>query len=198
MSEVVELNELQWSFEGQNPYLNGSWNRIPVDPCPGYSHDYMLVKKEYDRLLSTVPISTPPIVFLLSYESISRTNGWAEEYGNEIVLSGKRIPIHPAMTKYLVAHEYGHHIEYRLKDIRSDDNLLEKYQNIRGGTLEYRPGLWHQSTRELFANDFRILVAGREEKFWPHPDYPHPHKLSKIADFWADAVEDLEIEAAQV
>lgn len=201
MSKVLELSELQWDFDSARPFLHsdeGYGFRHYVDPCPAYSHDLLLVEAEYDRIKDMAPIARPPLLYVLGYEGLSRTNGWAEEYSNEIVLSGKRIPLHPAMTRHLVSHEYGHFVEYRLKDIRDDKNLIEKYQKIRGGTLEYKPGTWHLATRELFADDFRILVSGREVDFWPHPDFPHPTKHEKIQDFWADAIEELEIESVKV
>ncbi len=198
MSKVVELNELNWRLDSGGPYLKpDSGLDINVDPCPAYAHDTLLVESEFARLQEIAPLHYTPDVYILAYECLSRCNGWAEEYSNQLVLSAKRTPIHPAMTRYLMSHEYGHFVEYRLKDIRNDRDLLKKYREIRGGDLTFKPGRWHLSTQELFANDFRVLVSGREVDFWPHPDFPHPTKLDKIQDFWADAVEELQIESVK-
>lgn len=38
---------------------------------------------------------------------------------------------------------------------------------------------------ELFANDFRIVVCGIEQEYWPHPGFTHPLKLAKVRKWWA-------------
>jgi hypothetical protein len=51
-----------------------------------------------------------------------------------------------------------------------------EYAQLRGcdPATPYGGGTWHKSPGELLANDFRILVAGVEPEFWPHPGSPTP------------------------
>lgn len=113
-----------------------------------------------------------------------------------IVLSGKRIPIHPAMTRYLVAHEYGHavfnyitrHMGY---DGSTQDKLLEDYMKLRGlenYTLKYKGGKWHQAPGEIVANDFRVLFCKQEMEFWPH-DCALPNWHEPEGQWWKKAAE---------
>lgn len=204
MSEVVLLKDLHWQFDDDRACQVYNHNRIYVDPCPAYNHDVNLVKEEFDRVFKNAPLINIPKVLVLSYEVTSRTNGYADSYFNSIVLSAKRTPIHPDMTKYLVSHEYGHHVQYNIDFLRGDENVLYnedsnvlvEYQKLRGGSFEYGPAKWHLNVGELFANDFRILVACSEVEFWPHPDFVHPlDSNSGVRDFWADITEELQISA---
>ena len=52
-------------------------------------------------------------------------------------------------------------------------------------------GGWHATVSELFANDFRILVAKSEVEFWPHPGFLRPEELVKVVDFWKREVDAL-------
>lgn len=113
--------------------------------------------------------------------------------GHSIVLGGKRIPIMPAMTRYLVAHEYGHAVfnfvaraygyEYH------HDKLEAKYMEVRGVTdfhKGYAGGKWHRAPSEIIANDFRLLFTGMEPEFWPH-EVPAPSHDSPIGAWWREA-----------
>lgn len=111
-----------------------------------------------------------------------------------IVLAGKRIPIMPAMTRYLVTHEYGHAVfayvsrHFGYKD-HEKDKLEKKYMEIRGITnyaKKYRGGHWHESPGEIIANDFRFLFTRQETEFWPH-DCPLPSWHSPIGEWWLSA-----------
>lgn len=184
-----------------------------VDAFPGYPHDEALVR---NMLLTTVeptfPLPKPfaPSVYLLSHESVSRTNGqahhermynaeWNEDdesqrpWRSAIILSGKRIPPHPAMTRYLVGHEYGHVVEDWLIRTRhereSSNDLLLEYAEARGlgpsgFTIRADGGRWHRAIQEIFACDFRLLVAGVEPEFWPHPGVARPEDVPSIQAFW--------------
>ena len=153
-------------------------------------------------------------MWLLAHDFIDRVNGltyedsiWKRDDGSEwadkllchcgcgkintvggqafsIVLSGKRIPPMPGMTKYLVAHEYGHAVfGYIARKLGYEhDVLYDAYMAARdvpetAYTKSYGGGKWHKSPGEIAANDFRILFAEQETEFWPHevarPSWDH-------------------------
>jgi len=195
----------------------GSYAReVLVDPAPAYPHDVQLVTTEFDRVRALAPLPFPMAVLLLSHEVVSRTNAtYYNEYDytsppietdgttryppvGYIVLSAKRIPIHPAMTRYLVSHEYGHGVQYHLARLRGldDQKLLAEYreQCRPEASHGYGCGHWHTNVGEYFANDFRILVAEREVEFWPHPGNRPDENLSVIG-YWARAIKQLSSQA---
>lgn len=213
ITRVVEMKseQLQWSFDGATPYFSVGkpYHRsVQVDPFPCYAHDAALVRAIAERVEEAFPIGFPPDYYVLHHETTSRTNGHADrqwEYngaGKErsffpwIVLSGKRIPPHPAMTRYLVAHEYGHvvqnWIEYRRGDKDAAVTEFDKeYIKMRPDAKTHYGGRkWHDEVGELIANDFRICVTGIETEFWPHPGFEHPLKLDVIRGFWARMIQE--------
>jgi hypothetical protein len=113
-----------------------------------------------------------------------------------IALAGKRIPIHPAMTRYLVPHEYGHavfHYVARKLGYKEHEHakLQEKYMALRGiGTYakKYSGGKWHSSPGEIIANDFRVLFTKQEIEFWPH-DCALPNWGEPEGKWWKEAAE---------
>lgn len=185
----------------------GSWAReCKVDPAPCYHHSVDLVTQEFEHLRKVAPIPNPMGVFILSHEVVSRTNAHFEDsyiYSSDnvskpvgiIVISGKRIPIHHAMTKYLVSHEYGHAINAEwvrritLKDAEFDKWYISEFRPE--ANTSYGCGKWHNNVGELIANDFRILLAQRELDFWPHEGHPRPETISKLVDFWNSVKDDL-------
>lgn len=203
--EVID-RDLCWPFNGAGPafpVIDGSYTRSEkVDPFPCYAHSAGLVRAELGRAASLFPLPFAVHVYVSHFETEGRTNAHASpgyDYQAEmvngeypigtgtIVLSGKRIPLHPAMTRYLVSHEYGHLVEYYLK--RKGLLDLDEYSRLRGIPAEqpaYGGRTWHLTRGEIFANDFRIVVCSREPEFWPH-EVPHPTDLRQLVEWWAAA-----------
>jgi hypothetical protein len=211
--QVIFRADPGWAFDDSGPRyalsFEGSYTRLEkVDPAPCYAHDVDAVRAELAHLQRVAPIPVPLAIFVLSHEMLGRTNAWFSEdrvyRGNNtsdsfqiglIAMSGKRIPIHPAMTRYLVAHEYGHFVEHFLARHRGlkDGELRRQYrEQVRPqGSEAYGCGKWHDATGEIFANDFRILVAKRETEFWPHPNVPRPEENLAAIGWWTKVREEL-------
>lgn len=208
MERVIVVKDLCWGFDNKGPYVrvgSGKWpTMIYVDPAPGYMHDIEIVKTCLAKCDEIKPLPNPPPIYLLQNDSTGGTNGnthgdsdWdtKNEHGNLvpmpwICLFGKRIPLHPAMTRYLVFHEYGHCVEHFVaaKRFSKNDGVFENrkdYGKLRGLVEEKYYGLqsWHLSPAEVFANDFRVLVCGVETEFWPHP-VPRPQDVPEVVAYW--------------
>lgn len=180
------------------------------DPFPGYRHDWAMA----ERTLKAVAESWPPAwditVHLADREELARTNGFAHvhqggHYEGEtwvedpprgiVVLGGKRVPPHPAVTAYLVAHEFGHHAEWMINQASGARNLASRrtcreYLKVRGlpDSADHHGdgGTWHDSVHEIMACDFRVLVAKVETSYWPHPGVPEPGQVEGLEDWWAE------------
>lgn len=209
--ELKTQNDLCWSFDDTPPTVSAAGRAERVDPFPGYPHDIDLVKQNINEVTAAFPIDWPLVISVFSHELIGRTNAFAQascfDYNKKlevpnkggesyprkpyIVLSGKRIPIMPAMTRYLVSHEYGHIIEDWVAFERGikDHELLKEYAKLRN-LPEEQPksygGGWHLTHGEIFANDFRLLICNKEPEFWPHP-VPRPESIQPIVDWWNEA-----------
>jgi hypothetical protein len=144
-----------------------------------------------------------PTLYISEFESINRCNGqchngsdWATggtEYweSTSIILHGKRTPPMPALTRYLAAHEYGHAVERMLLDSQPDsrrETVLKDYARMRGVEYQVAHGgrTWHSCTAEIFACDFRVLVAGVEPDFWPHPGITPPEQVPGLVQWWVE------------
>jgi hypothetical protein len=205
---IFELKDLEWPWTG-NPNLYthklGDWRKpIAVDPFPCHPHERDDVLRMVERVEKAFPIGFKPDYFLLHFETMERTNGWADKvwFQSEedpqkrlwkpyIVLSGKRIPIHPAMTRYLIPHEYGHIVEDWIEHVRGmqvDRGVLRaEYAEMRGietPKTSYGGHSWAVSPGEVLANDFRICVVGAESEFWPHKGIKHPLRLPHVIEYW--------------
>lgn len=208
--ELVPREDLQYGFHDKNPYFTFYSTREEVDPFPCYPHDMKVAQETIDRLT----LRTDANIKVMPFESISRTNGWASKSGyydykedgswdykyvHLIVLSGKRTPIMPAMTRYMIGHEYGHIVEHLIRDTLTDKTgindgtdyefqtkFLKEYAKFRGIEYsdKYGANNWHSNTQEVFANDYRILAAGIETDYWPHT-FDHPdHTSSWFKNMW--------------
>jgi hypothetical protein len=207
---VIQItdDQIQWDFDGNPKAIlktaNSQWvSYVTVDPFPCYSHDIELVRRCAEEAEERFRIGFKTFWFTLPMEASGRTNGAATDNtikykGDEkswdgvIYLSGKRIPLHPGMTRYLCFHEYGHIVDnwicYKRKLEHSGfDN---EYAQMRGieNFKGYGGRRWHKNVGEVIANDFRIAVCGIEPEFWPHPGIEHPNNVPAVHDWWYKAM----------
>lgn len=161
-----------------------------VDPTPCYPADLDLVLRTAARCEDIFPLPILPFYFTLPYEPAGRNNACAPvfDFGSGrwttvIYLSGKRIPIMPAMVRALVAHEYSHHIE-RYISWKLGRSIDSEYAALRGIPVLPNPR-WHEDIGEIIANDIRILMFEIETDYWPHNcDHPYKHTCDALYDFW--------------
>lgn len=212
MTRIIEVKaEPHWSFSGRQPTVLLGNIHQPIDPFPGYAHDRrttILAVKAGEAGLR-VGRSYLPTYYLLPYDTPEQTNGWQTfdydysrkvrgEYPRRtvIVFAGKRIPPHPAMTRYLAGHEYGHVVQYWIEHARGlpdgTSALDDEYAAIRRlkPPTHYGGGTWHVSIGEVFANDYRVLLAGVETEFWPNRGVTRPEYLPRVKRWWDKALKD--------
>lgn len=206
---VIEYDDL--SFRDDGPAIlvpDGEYRHaLKVDPYRCYGHDPQLVEEEALRVASLFPLYRKdgtliqPHFFLPLFEGVDRCNGLCmngDEYKGgksrwlttSIILWGKRIPPMPLMTRYLVAHEYGHAVERAIEDWKFEDSsrrftFLQEYATVRGVDFDNPSGRWHTTISEIFANDFRFFVCEAASDFWPHP-CPHPTENIAVSEWWAE------------
>ncbi len=200
MTDIIKQvgpTDISWSFD-QEPYIDlGDYTDVKIDPWPGHANSYFIIATTLKKLRNVFPLEkccSPLTIWNSPYETKGRTNGLSERtkiegkwqgsdhyvdtFDAHIFLSGKRIPIHPAMTRYVVAHEFGHQVQWWLAAALGMpyDTLLKEYTEFRGIPYEENnqgPN-WPLASAEVFACDFRILVAGIEVEYWPHRGVTHP------------------------
>jgi hypothetical protein len=209
-----------WSFRDSVP----TWTHrqtsstATFDPFPAYPHHLDEVRDTVQHVVRCCPPLWTIDVLVADREEVGRSNGfsdvnvnshyegdeWVDDPKGLIMLSGKRVPPHPAVTRYLVAHEYGHHAEWminRTQDTKSlrDETLVAEYARLRGVTSVHHGsgGRWHDGAHELMACDFRILVCEVEPDYWPHPGMPRPEAVAGVADWWAQAIDAVRVAAGE-
>lgn len=210
-----------WNFRGSElTWRHDGGLAATFDPFPGYPHDLATVQATAEAVTLACPPPWPVQLYLADREEVGRSNGFSHardrghyETGDDgvnrwvqqppaglILLSGKRIPPHPAMSRYLVGHEYGHHVEYFLLRARGHkglygDDVVAEYAQVRGlpdGAVHHGSGgRWHDAAAEIFACDFRILMCGIELEFWPHPGVPYPADVAGLDQWWDAALADI-------
>ena len=216
----IGADQISFPFDGKpSVYLKAlhSYGRsLEVDPFPAYAHDAGQVEMLAAEVCACFPIRFDTTFYVLPCELPSRTNAHAtrdfiydckcedckalapsrdqeRRWEPHVVLQAKRIPPHPAMTRYLVAHEYGHIVQHWIEHVRGIADAVttefdREYMKLRpGSNNDDGGGRWHQNVGEMIANDFRICVCGFEIEFWPHAGFPHPFELPEIQSFWDDA-----------
>lgn len=184
------------------------------DPFPAYPHQLDEVQAAVEHVTRCRPPLWTVDLFVADREETGRSNGFSNVTENShyegdewvqgapsglIVLPGKRTPPHPAVTRYLVAHEYGHNIEWMINRARGAKSLhagelAKEYAHMRGLPHVHHGtgGRWHDSVHEVFACDFRVLVCGVEPDHWPHPGVPRPEMVPGVTDWWAGALGSLD------
>lgn len=216
--KLITDDDVTWDWDSSNPSFNTktpnvSWGgHTKFDPFPCYSHPKQFVIDIATQVEKAFPISFDTFIFIFPFEPIGRTNGQAQvntiDYNHSkddrtqatwegaIELYGKRIPLHPAMTRYLVSHEYGHIIDTWICRCRhlEINGLDEEYAKMRGidSNFKYGGRKWHTNTGEIIANDFRICVTGIEREFWPH-ECKHPDLDDNVKSWWQEAIEKYSI-----
>lgn len=212
---VIEVRSPSWSFHSPHPFLHVGQKESPiavqVAAAPSYPHSRGVVTKLLEELERAFPLPRPLRVYLPHFDGVNGTNGVTYDASPEahpgaigqpvMVLFGKATPIHPAVTRYLMAHEYGHAVADLLARLAgSKGRLLAGYLELRElprAAPAYGPGTWHLDPEEILANDFRLLVARQELEFWPHPDTQRPEELPALVAWWSGQAADA-IEAARV
>ncbi len=214
LSERVKLfkdSDLHWGFDDKNPTFyvktpNGKYgSHYSVDPWPCYSHNLDKVTEHAKRSEEIFPVNYNNIYCIFPFECPSRTNGqcsyeyiyneddkFAVPFEGVICLWGKRIPLCPQMTNYLLYHERNHSlIKYiKFKQLGKDNyeatnNKFDiDYANLRGLDFENSQGYgarkWHLNLGEIIVNDMRICIFDSEPELIIESRMAFPSSLS----FW--------------
>ena len=211
------MRDSEWSFRNSVPcWRHGKHGTAATfDPFPAYPHDLQVVRAAADYVAECCPPAWDVELYVADREEVGRSNGFSNVHedshydGDEwvkdppvglIMLSGKRVPPHPAVTRYLVAHEYGHNVEWMINAARGakhahDEQLAKDYMQMRGLGQESlhhgSGGRWHNGVHEIFACDFRLVVCGVEPDYWPHPGVPRPEDVPAVKAWWSEALASL-------
>jgi hypothetical protein len=221
----IRVHDVQVADEGRWQFRDSSLTWCPparyghaatFDPFPAYPHQRAAAEETVAHAQRCCPPLWDVDCYLTDREEVARSNGHSNVHEDQeyvdgewvkktptglILLSGKRIPPHPAMTRYLIGHEYGHNVAFMLNHIRGakhlhDDDLYRDYAATRGLPDDCvhhgEGGNWHTSAAEIFACDFRIIVCGIETEFWPHPRIGRPENVPGLDDWWAATLGQLD------
>lgn len=208
------MKDSVWSFEDGRPQWRHPKHSYALsatfDPFPGYPHDIELIRKTAKLVEQVCPPLWDVEMYVADREERGYTNAFSSvkvSYGEDdgptlgfVMFSGKRIPPHPGMTRHLVGHEYGHNVAYMLSRVRGEKNVhdqawMKDYAKMRGlpksSNHHGNGGTWHDSVREVFATDFRLVVCGLEKEYWPHLGVPYPRQTVDLAVWWEVALQEL-------
>lgn len=201
--EIKTITEADWRFNSPESIIQiGTGNKINVsiDPFPCYTHDLEVIKTNLERVQERT-VQIPVQIYVSSFETKTRENAFSQFHYKEftdgkwekeyiIHFSGKRTPIHPILTKYLVGHEYGHLFEYWYEEQLNltKEAVLESYADFRNLVL---PIHWHKNIQEIFAEDFRVLVAKIDVQYWPHKDVARPETIEGLKEWWVKTINEL-------
>lgn len=207
----VRETETRWRFDSGELFIAYGRYEERVDPFPAYRHRLDLVGEVLGACVRAARMPHPVTVWLPDREALSRTNGWttydawtdeegAPSWEHHIVLSGKRIPIHPAVTRYVVPHEYAHALwlEHAARyNGFSRDELARQYAELRGVSDHHASGgRWHDAVEEIAACDFRILILGAETGYWPHHGTAFPRHGDACERWWRDRIAEVAADKA--
>lgn len=208
--ELQVMAEAEWNFRDNVPAWQWRDYRklATFDPFPAYPHNIDDVIEAAGYVQDCFVPKWNVELHVADREEVGRSNGFSycheggRYVGDEwvknaptglILLSGKRVPPHPAVTRYLVAHEYGHNVQWMIAKHKgctsvNDTGWMDEYAEVRGLGPEHRHhgsgGRWHDGIDEIFACDFRVLVCEVEPDYWPHPGIPYPTTVRGLADWW--------------
>lgn len=211
------MAESEWQFRDNAPAWKWRDYRkmSTFDPFPAYPHnlDDVIGAAGYVQGCFTPRWNVE--LYVADREETGRSNGFSycheggryvgDEWTRDvptglIVLSGKRIPPHPAVTRYLVAHEYGHHVQWMIAHFKGassvhDESWMDEYTSLRGLGPEHRHhgsgGRWHDGLDEIFACDFRILICDVEPGYWPHSGIAYPTTVPGLNDWWQEVTAEM-------
>lgn len=218
--ELRVAEQGRWQFRGDPltwhpPHRYG--HTAAFDPMPAYPHDLAVTAAAAAHAAERCPPLWDVDLYVADREDMSRTNGYSDihesgRYEGDvwvketpcglIMLGGKRTPPHPAFTRALTGHEYGHNVAFMLNSLRDDCKhvsstvaLERDYAAVRGlpasSVHHGEGGTWHDSACEIMACDFRLVVLGTEAEFWPHPGIERPEGIPAVRDWWAAAAQRL-------
>lgn len=217
--ELDVMAEADWDFRTGDPSWQwGNYRRMATfDPFPAYPHHLDDVVEAAGFVQDCFAPAWNVELYVADREEVGRSNGFSYVHAGShyddasdkwvqdkptglIVLSGKRVPPHPAVSRYLVAHEFGHNVQYMIARYKGHENLhadewLAAYAELRGlGAANMHPGnggRWHDSITEIFACDFRILICDLEPGFWPHPGIAHPTQVDGLNRWWQEVADEV-------
>lgn len=222
---VKNASDLVWPFGGNGPHylqnlvVSKYGRQIEVDPFPCTMVDEALVRSKIAEVEQKFPIGALVQWVIIPHEIKERCNAWAQrdwiyaDQDNEdemliqkkhrieafVIMSGKRSNIHPAMTAFLVAHEYGHCVDYWVTSImkeerqtKDEDVFRKEYAAMRGVVWNdrnvYGGGNYKDDIMEIIADDFRIVVAGQDADWYQH-SVTHPLRDPAVVEYWHKLIE---------
>jgi hypothetical protein len=216
--------ESTWDFRGTGPtwqHPDFGHGRAGWDPFPCYPHEMAPAIAAAEHVAKVCPPPWPVTIYLADLEETSRTNAYSylhdsghyqgDDWVDDppaglIMLAGKRIPPHPAVTAYLVGHEFGHQVEWMInyangRKTKHSPEACREYMAIRGldesADHHGSGGAWHDSVHEILACDFRILACGLEPGYWPHPGVPRPEDIPGLGAWWETQLERIDAARAR-